>query len=269
MREAREAAIGLALACASAGCAAEIASQCLIEPNQRLELKSPVSAQIVAVHVDRGAVVKKGQLLVSLDAEAEQAALASANYRAVMQGQIRSAESRLLNAKEKLKRREELRQENFISAQDRDDAMAEARIAEADVLEARDNRELSRLEAKRLAAVVNHYALLSPIAGVVTERLQNPGELAQTGETATAVIKLAQIDPLRVDVVLPVARYGAVSVGAVVEIKPEPPFKGSYKATVRVVDKVVDSASGTFRVRMELPNPKGDIPAGVKCSAAL
>jgi RND family efflux transporter MFP subunit len=244
-------------------------SQCLIEPNQRIELKSPVAAQIVAVHVDRGAVVRKGQVVVTLDAVAEQAALAIANYRSVMQGQVRSAESRLLNAKEKLKRREELRQQNFISAQDRDDAAAEAGIAAAELLEANDNRELSKLEARRLGAVVSRYALVSPITGVVTDRLQNPGELAQTGDAAISIVKLAQIDPLRVDVVLPVARYGAVKVGAIADVRPEPPFTGSHKATVRVVDKVIDSASGTFRVRLELPNPNGDIPAGVKCNVSL
>lgn len=260
---------GMALAAAGAGHAAETASQCLIEPHQRIELRSSVSAPIVAVHVDRGAAVRKGQLLVTLDAEAEQASLAAANYRAVMQGQVASAEARVTNAREKLKRREELRSQNFISAQDRDDAAAEARIAEADLLEARDNRELARLEARRLGAVVARYTLTSPIDGVVTDRLQNPGELAQTGDAATAIVKLAQIDPLRVDIVLPVARHGVVKPGAVIEVRPEAPFTGTWKATVRVVDKVIDSASGTFRVRLDLPNPKGEIPAGVKCSALL
>ena len=68
---------------------------------------------------------------------------------------------------------------------------------------------------------------------------------------------------------LPARRYGSLKLGAVVEIKPEAPFAGSYKATVRVVDPVIDSASGTFRVRLELPNPKGEVPAGVKCLAAF
>ena len=253
----------------SAGIAAEAPSQCLIEPHQKIDIKSPLSAQIAAVHVERGAFVRKGQLLVSLDAEVEQASLAVANYRAVMEGQIQSAESRLLNARDKLKRREELRVDNFISAQDRDDTAAEARIAAADLLEAQDNRELARLEAKRLTAAVNRYSIVSPINGVVTDRLQNPGELAQSGDAANAIVKLAQIDPLRVDVVLPVARHGALKLGSVIDMKPEAPFSGSYKAIVRVVDKVIDSASGTFRVRLELPNPRGDIPAGVKCTAAL
>jgi len=265
----RFACVAMALSCCAPFTNAETSSQCLIEPNQKIELKSPVSAQISAIHVERGATVKKGQVLVTLDAEVEQASLAAASYRSVMEGQTRSADARLTNAREKLKRREELRLQNFISAQDRDDAAAEARVAEADLLEARDNRELAKLEAKRLRAVVGRYSLLSPIAGVVTDRLQNPGELAQTGDAANAILKLAQIDPLRVDVVLPVAKYGAVKVGAIVEIKPEPPFKATYEATVRVVDKVVDSASGTFRVRLELPNPTGSVPAGVKCTASF
>ncbi|MBC7728352.1 MAG: efflux RND transporter periplasmic adaptor subunit [Microbacteriaceae bacterium] len=264
----------LATCCAvSLAQAAETPSQCLIEPSQKLEMRSPVSGRIAAIHVERGSVVRKGQVLVTLDADVEQATLAAAGYRSVMEGQIRAAQARLSNATQKHKRRDELQKENFISAQDRDDAAAEMRVAEADLLEARDNREPAKLEARRLTAVVGRYSLLSPISGLVTDRLQNPGELAQTSETnnanTSAIVKLAQIDPLRVDVVLPVARYGAVKVGAVVDIKPEAPFTGVYKATVRIVDRVVDAPSGTFRVRLSLPNPNGEITAGVKCTAAL
>jgi len=271
--EFRLSALMVACCTCAAATAAETPSQCLIEPSQKLEMRSPVSGQIVAIHVERGSVVRKGQVLVTLDSNVEQATLAAASYRAVMEGQIRAAQSRLANVTQRLKRRDELQKENFISAQDRDDTAAEVRVAEAELLEARDNRELAKLEARRLTAVVARYSLVSPINAVVTDRLQNPGELAQTSETnnanTSAIVKLAQTDPLRVDVVLPVARYGAVKVGAVVDIKPEPPFSGVYKATVRVVDRVVDAPSGTFRVRLELPNPNGDITAGIKCTAGL
>jgi RND family efflux transporter MFP subunit len=264
----RAALLKLTLLAAGAAQAAP-ATQCLIEPLQKIELRSPVSAPITAVHVERGTVVRKGQLLVSLDAAVETAALEVSRYRSVMEGAVRAAESRLLNATEKLTRRNELLLQNFVSAQDRDDAAAEARAAEAELLQARDNREVARLESRQLAASVARYTLRSPIDGVVVDRLQNPGELTQTGDAASAVLKLAQTDPLRVEVVLPVADYGKVKAGRVVEVRPEAPFTGVYKATVKIVDKVVDSASGTFRVRLDLPNPRGDVPAGVKCVAAL
>ncbi len=241
----------------------------MIEPALRISLRSSVSAQITAMLVDRGVVVKKGQLLVMLDSSVERAALASAKYRAVMEGQLKSAQSRLANAQIKFKRREELEQQRYVSAQDRDDAASDMRVAEADLLEARDGRELARLEAQRFEAEIGRRQLASPVNGVVLERLQNTGELAQAGEGGVAILKLAQTDPARIEVVLAAARYGKVKVGDVVTVRTEAPFNKSYQAVVRVVDPVIDSASGTFGIRLELPNPKQDIPLGVKCSAEL
>lgn len=246
---------------------AERGYECLIEPNQKIELRSPVEALIGDILVQRGSVVKKGQVLVRLDSGVEQAALASARYRAIMEGQIRSAEARLNYSRDKHRRRDELNRQNFISAQERDDAYAEMRVAEADLIEAKDNRELSALETKRLEEQLRQRTLVAPFAGIVMERLQEPGELAFTGEGARPILKLAQIHPLRVEVVLPVSLYGTIKTGGRAEVEAEAPLKGRYKASVKVVDKVVDSASGTFGVRLELPNPNGDIPAGVKCRA--
>ena len=59
--------------------------------------------------------------------------------------------------------------------------------------------------------------------------------------------------------------FGKIKVGTKATVDAESPLTGRYTASVSIVDKVVDSASGTFGVRLELPNPKGDIPAGIKC----
>lgn len=259
----------LALALPAAAIAAAPGFACLIEPFQRIELRSPVEARIDMIHVDRGSEVRKGQILVELDTGADRAALEGASYRAVMEGQVRSAESRLEAAAIKLRRREELVQEKFIAAQDRDDSLAEVQVAEANLIEARDNRRLAAIEQRRLAELLEQRRLRSPFAGIVTERLQHVGELAQTGEGARPILRLAQVNPLRVEVVLPVAMYGKVRAGGRATVEAEAPLTGRYEARVTVVDKVVDSASGTFGVRLEIPNPKGDIPAGVKCRVAI
>jgi multidrug efflux pump subunit AcrA (membrane-fusion protein) len=49
------------------------------------------------------------------------------------------------------------------------------------------------------------------------------------------------------------------------EVTPESPAEGVYQATVTVVDRIIDAASGTFRVRAELPNPDYALPAGLRC----
>jgi multidrug efflux pump subunit AcrA (membrane-fusion protein) len=46
----------------------------------------------------------------------------------------------------------------------------------------------------------------------------------------------------------------------------QPLLPGSFSAKVAVVDRVIDAASGTFGVRLRLPNPGNRIPAGIKCS---
>lgn len=253
-------------------CAAPALAQnlpCLIEPAQKLVIRTPVTAQILSIPVERGATIRKGQPLVVLESSVEKASLEMARYRSVMQGAIAAAEARQTHIKEKLRRRDELVKEKFVSAQDRDDTQAEAQIAEADLRSARDNREIARLEVQRLAAELERRTIFSPVQGVVTERLQHPGEMAQSGENAGAILKLAQTDPARVEVVLPVALHGRVQVGNVLDVKPEAPFGGSYKATVRVVDPVIDSASGTFGVRLEFANADGKVPLGVRCQVAV
>lgn len=251
--------------CAGLRAAPDDTFQCLIEPYRKIEIRSSVEALIDTVHVQRGSVVRKGQRLVDLHSEVEKAALASAKFRAVMEGQVRSSEARVDYATDKLRRRETLSQQNFVSSQDRDDAAAELRVAQADLLESRDNRQLSVLESRRLEELLRQRTLTSPLDGVVTEVEQHPGELAQTGEGARPILKMAQIHPLRVEVVLPVALYNQIRTGTQAEVEAEAPSRGRHRATVQIVDKVVDSASGTFGVRLELPNPAGNILAGIKC----
>ena len=59
---------------------------------------------------------------------------------------------------------------------------------------------------------------------------------------------------------------GNITVGMEVQVKPEEPVSGTYKAKVTVVDHVVDAGVGTLGIRMELPDPDLKIPAGLKCT---
>ena len=52
-------------------------------------------------------------------------------------------------------------------------------------------------------------------------------------------------------------------------VVPELFSNASYTAVVKTVDRVIDAASNTFRVRLELPNPNGALPAGLRCKVDL
>jgi multidrug efflux pump subunit AcrA (membrane-fusion protein) len=79
------------------------------------------------------------------------------------------------------------------------------------------------------------------------------------------ILRIAQIHPLRVEVVLPAAMYGSIRPGMRAAIEPESPGDRVHVASVTIVDPVIDAASGTFGVRLMLPNPDHKIPGGLHC----
>lgn len=237
----------------------------LIEPSQTLEIRSPVSGLISQVHVARGGLVKKGAVLVSLDASVERSAAELARYRATVDGALKASESRLQHAERRLKRRAELAEKNYGTAQEREDAEAEQRIAQADLQLARENRQLARLEHEHATTLAGQKQLRSPIEGVVVDQGLWPGEMAEAGDGRKPILKIAQINPLRVSVLLPAALYPKIKLGMKAEVLPEKPMEGRYASTVSMVDRVIDAASGTFRVHLLLPNANGALPGGLKC----
>ena len=53
--------------------------------------------------------------------------------------------------------------------------------------------------------------------------------------------------------------------GSIVDVMPEGPLGKTYQGQVKIVDRVVDAASGTFGIRIELNNDDLTLPAGLKC----
>lgn len=239
---------------------------CLIEARQALDIRSPVEGVIETVHVQRGASVKKGQTLALLFSGPERAALDLARSRATNEGEIKAAEARLELNRKKYERAEELVKKNFVSANARDEAEAEYRLSVEQLRVAKENRRLAELETKRAEEVLAQREIKSPVAGIVVEVMLKPGELTSSNQK-DPIIKLMQVDPLNVELILPANQYGRIKVGQRATILPEAPVGGKYVARVEVVDPVFDAASGTFGVRLTLPNPERKIPAGLKCRA--
>lgn len=247
-----------------AGAAGAAEYDCLIEARQQVDIRSPVEAVIESVLVQRGESVKKGQVIATLESGPERAGLELARSRATMQGELKAAEARVDLAQKKMVRAEELYKQNFVSVNARDEAEAEYRFSTEQLRQARENQKLAELEVQRSSEVLALRTIRSPFSGVVVEVLQKPGEFSSTN-LKDPIIKLAEIDPLHVEVVLPVSLYGKIKIGAQATVIPEQPVGGRYSAIVKVVDRVIDAASGTFGVRLELPNRQRAIPAGARC----
>lgn len=240
--------------------------ECVIEARQQLDVRSSAEGVVEKVLVRRGDLVKKGALLAQLSSGPERATLDLARERSTMEGELKAAQTRVELAKKKWERADELHKRNFVSANAKDEAEAELRLASEQFRALQESRRLAELEVKRAEEVLAQRSIYSPVNGVVVALLLNPGELASSNQK-DPILKLMEIDPLHVELVLPVSQFGKIKRGQRARVVPEQPIGGTYTAQVEVVDLTVDAASGTFGVRLTLPNPGNRIPAGVKCRA--
>lgn len=233
----------------------------IIEPFMVVKVGSGAYGVLETVNVDRGDFVKRDQVLATIQSGVEKAAMEAAQVRAEMDASIKAKEASLGFYTRKKKMNEELFKKQVLPFSQMDEIETNRTVTEKQLQEALENKRLAELEFKRTAEVVNRTMIRSPINGVVTERLLSPGEYVEN----QAIMKLAQIDPLNVEVIIPVAQYASIKVGMRAKVIPEAPVGGQYIAEVKIVDRVIDAASGTFGVRLHLPNPNNRLPAGLKC----
>jgi RND family efflux transporter MFP subunit len=256
----------LAIAALIAACSANAQTgefDCIIEARQTVDIRSPVEGLIERVHVERGEPVKRGQVIVTLESGPERAALAIARSRSDQLGALKAGEAKVTLARQKELRAEELARQNFISPNALEEARTERMLAESELKVAHETQRLSQLEVGRANEVLAMRTVRSPVNGVVVDRHLKAGEFATTN-VKEPILRLAEVDPLNVEVILPAKLYGEIKRGDRAEVVPETPAR-RFAATVTVVDQVMNAAAGTFGVRLELPNPKLEVPAGAKC----
>jgi membrane fusion protein, multidrug efflux system len=206
----------------------------IIEPSEVIEVSSQVPGIIEQVAVERGDRVREGQIVALLKSGVEAA-------------QVDLVRARLEFGKRRVLRNADLYTKQLISTHEKDEMETEVLILELQLREV-----LERLELR---------TLVSPIQGIVVERRLGPGEYIGEG----SIMKIARIDPLNVEVIATVEHYGSITKGMRAEVIPEEPLGGSYRGTVVIVDELIDAASGTFGVRVRLPNPGHRLPAGLNC----
>lgn len=235
---------------------------CIIEPDDVVEVGSPVIGVIQSI-VKRGDQVKKGQVIAVLRNNVDQAALTVAQSRATADAEEKAAQVNADFSKQRRVRAEELLRKEFISKQALDQAIAEDEVAKQKLSQAREQRRVLVHEATLARQRLDERTIRSPIDGIIVERYLAAGERVEE----KPLVRVVKIDPLRVEAILPSALYGLITTGSVASIRPEMPNAVPVTATVTLVDKVLDAASGTFRVRMRLPNRDGAVPAGLRCKA--
>ncbi len=224
-----------------------------------VEIRARVKAFLEAQHFSEGTLVKKGQILFTLDKREYEAKLLQAK------GDMDIAQARLGKAETDERRLKPLAERRAVPQQDYDNAVANLQAARAGVEAARSGVVEAELN-------LGYCTIRSPIDGLIGKRLVDPGNLVGNGD-ATLLDTVSSVDPMRVNVTFSEAEYLKFSEqhkrdkrspaeGAVLELILADGSVFPHKGKVVIIDRAVDPKTGTLSMVAEFPNPNGLLRPG-------
>lgn len=234
---------------------------CVIVPSNVSELGSQVRGIISSIAVDRNDVVKAGDTIAQLDDKVEQAMVALASQKASLKSELKLTKARLAHAKREMARAQKAYRNKALSVHDYDMTKVQVELEQINLMQAKEKLLIAQKELDHAKAKQENKIIRAPFSGVVTERLKAVGEYIND----EPVVRLAQLDPLYAEVIVPVAQRGQIKVGMQAKVCEDVDGQEGWYATVSQVDQVMDARSGTFGVRLTLSNPDYSIPAGIRC----
>jgi RND family efflux transporter MFP subunit len=233
-------------------------------PSQDYTLSFQRSGKITALKVKEGDTVKKGQLLAKLDDSAEQAKLETLQAQAKSEIRIKAAEAQLDQKKVDLKRFEDLAERGAATDVEVQHARLEVKISRlsVDLYKFQHDQDARAVTEAKLQ--LEKMKILAPADGTVEQIHRKKGEAAEALEK---VIRVVNVDPLWVDVYVPVdqARLLKCSTGPD-DINAKVRFDRTDPNAVdgRIIhcSQVATGAiPRTLRIRVEVPNEDKQ-PAG-------
>ena len=234
---------------------------CVINPYKVADIASPVAGVIDDLYVERSQQVNAGQVVAQLDAKVERASVALARYRAGIQSEIKLGQVNMTFDRLRSKRIKSLSEKQAISLENIDEAKREAGLSKWKLQQARELAEVRQLELQRAEEQLLQKSIKAPFDGFVLDTFKHRGEYVED----QTIMRLAQLNPLVIEAIVPMENFGKIKVGMDAEIVPEALSGEKLTGKVSIVDRIGDTASNTFGVRLVMPNPENRIPAGIKC----
>ncbi|MCI0389781.1 MAG: efflux RND transporter periplasmic adaptor subunit [Acidobacteria bacterium] len=266
-----------------------------LQPFQDVAIYARVPGFVEAINVDRGSVVRHGQLLARLRApeldtqrgEAEAKTRGAQSQRVEAAARVNGARAQRLEAEAKLAAEEATYQRlkaasatpGAVAGNDLEVALHTVEASRARVqlwgenekaaqaqLKAIEENERAVSEAARTSQNIEAYLrITAPFDGVITERNVHPGSLAGTpgGSSAMPMLRLQQVSRLRLVVAVPESEVTGITPGAKVNFT-VPALPGEqFTGVVRRVSRSLDTKTRTMPVELDVDNARGRLAPGM------
>jgi len=233
-----------------------------LEAVERVEVRSRVAGAVKAVHFREGALVKEGDLLITIDPDPYAAEVERAK------AQVLAAEARLAYAQKEQERARRLQQANSgaISESNVDQRVGAYREAEGNLRAAQAALQTAQLN-------LDYTQVRAPVAGRVGKLEITVGNLIAAGPGAPVLTSLVSVDPVyasfNADEGVVARALKALGANAHAQVDRIPVRMNTattngttYEGHLQLIDNQVDAKSGTVRVRAVFGNADGSLIPG-------
>ena len=242
------------------------ASGPIVVENQ-VDVEAQREGVVAKVNVDVGTMVRKGQLLATLDdrqiaADKEAADAKVRSSAADLKGW--EGDVKVLQADRE--RAEKMWEAQLITKQDLEHARYKVEADEYEAERARENLRNAQATARSMALELDKTRIQAPFNGVVARRYVRVGQRVAMGDRlfwVTAVV------PLRVKFTLPERFLGHVKKGDELTVTSAADDQQKHTAKILQVSPVVDPSSGTIEVLAEVVGPAGDLRPGMTANVQI
>ena len=257
-------------------------------PFQEVELHAKVAGYIRHIGVDIGDKVKAGQVLATLDIPELTAQVdgADAGVRQT-QEQITRAQSEVQRAQadydavhsaaQRLQQASDARP-GLIAQQELDDALAKDRAGAAQVeaaksalLATQEQLGVSKADRQHYSSMADYSRITAPFTGIVTWRYADTGALIQAGTSnagSAPVVKVAQVDVLRLRLPVPESLAGFIKLGDTATIRVSAIGRTFAGAITRNTGSL-DPSTRSMQVEIDVPNKDGQLTPGMYADVTL
>jgi RND family efflux transporter MFP subunit len=226
-----------------------------------VNISSAVPGVLDTVTVERSDWIEKGNVIAILESSVERATVALAKVRAEIDSEIKLSEVNLEFAVKQQVRVGKLYDRQAVSDKVKDEADRDVELSTWELQQSKDLKKVRGLELQRAREQIKQKTIRAPFDGFVLHKFKGEGEYIED----QPIVRIAQFDPLLIEAIVPMELFGKIDIGMVGLVYPELYADNPKEAHVVAVDRMGDAASRTFGVRLELPNPDFNIPAGLKC----
>lgn len=218
-----------------------------LEAREQARVRAELGGSVLSVSVDLGQAVKKRQVLARIEDVAVRNAFRSARSA------VTSAQLEYENARRQSERTQKLVEGGALAPRDLEVAQSARSAAEARVAQAR--AQLAQVQQQLDAATVK-----SPIAGVVSERAVNEGDVVAPGAPLFTVI-----DPssMRLEATVPSDSLSALKVGTPVDFQVRGYPNQTFRGEIEHIAPAADPVTRQITVLVSIPNPGGKLVAGL------